>query len=118
MTVFRKMVCFVDTRGLTGGIEDREHGWTEIEFIDADTNKTFTPESITIKLDYAQTYLEYSFSAGNEKVIHGRLYNIGNAAPPNGPGQESKDEGNELATKIFLRATGTDAVARIWARKG
>lgn len=117
MTVYKKMRCFVDTREIEGGIPDRDSGeWLEIPFEDEDTGDTFTPESIIIKLDIAQTYLEYSFSEGDEKTVHGRIYNIGNSAPPNGAGQETVSEGNALATSMFIRADDANAIARIWAR--
>jgi len=119
MTVTRKMRCFVDTRSVEGGIPDSETGeWLEIIFVDEDTGLTFIPESIIIKLDIAQTFLEYSFSTGEVKKVHGRIYSIGNAAPPNGAGQETVSEKNVHATKMYIRADDANAIARIWANTG
>lgn len=119
MTVFKKMRCFVDTRSVEGGIPIVASGnWLEIEFVDADTEKTFIPTSIIVKLDISTTYLDYSFSTGDTKTVHGRLYNIGNEAPPNGSGNEQISESNIHATKMYIRADAADAIARIWANTG
>ena len=91
--------------------------YARIEFVDEDTGLTFIPDSIIIKLDIAQTYLEYSFSTGATKTVHGRVYSVGNAAPPNGVGQETVSENNVLATKMYIRADDANAIARIWANK-
>jgi len=115
MVVFKKMRFFVDTRDVAGGIPAGD--WLEIEFTD-DDDKPFTPESIIIKVDSANSYLEYSFSEGDTKTVHGRLYDIGNNTPPTGPGQEIVSENNELATKIWIRGEDNTAIARIWANRG
>lgn len=118
MTSFKKMRCFVDTRNVDGGIPTVASGdWLEVPFVD-DDGDAFTPTSVIIKLDTATTYLEYSFSTGDTKTVHGRLYDIGNNAPPNGPGQEIVNESNDLATKVYIRADAAGAIARIWGNTG